>query len=197
MAAFSPVITALGETMPSMPLYLWNDPDNSRYRASYFDMYPGVWRHGDWVKFTSRGSGVILGRSDSTINRLGVRMGSSEIYSAVEDLAEVSDSLVIGIETSRGGYLMPLFVVLKEGVTLDEDLKQKINNKIRSILSPRHIPDEIYAISDVPRTLNAKKLEVPVKKILTGVPVDQAVNIDSMANPNSIDFFVKLAKKLN
>jgi len=185
------------EPMPSMPLYLWNDSDNVRYCTSYFDMYPGVWRHGDWVKFTSRGSGVILGRSDSTINRLGVRMGSSEIYSAVEDLAEVTDSLVIGFEPHHGGYLMPLFVVLKEGVTLDEDLKQKINNKIRSTLSPRHIPDEIHAISDVPRTLNAKKLEVPVKKILTGVPVDQAVNTDSMANPDSIDFFVKLAKKLN
>ena len=124
-------------------------------------------------------------------------MGSSEIYSAVEDLAEVTDSLVIGFEPHHGGYLMPLFVVLKEGVTLNEDLRQKIKNKIRSTLSPRHIPDEIYAIRDVPRTLNAKKLEVPVKKILTGVPVDQAVNIDSMANPDSIDFFVKLAKKLN
>jgi acetoacetyl-CoA synthetase len=188
------VITA---PMPSMPLYLWNDPDNSRYRASYFDMYPGVWRHGDWVKFTARGSGVILGRSDSTINRLGVRMGSSEIYSAVEDLAEVTDSLVIGIETTQGGYLMPLFVVLKDGLELDEGLKKKINTKIRITLSPRHVPDEIYAIRDVPRTLNAKKLEVPVKKILAGVPPDQAVNVDSMANPDSIGFFVELAKTLN
>jgi acetoacetyl-CoA synthetase len=185
------------EPMPSMPLYLWNDPGHSRYIASYFDMYPGVWRHGDWVKFTSRGSGVILGRSDSTINRLGVRMGSSEIYAAVEDLAEVSDSLVIGIEIPGGSYLMPLFVVLKDGVALDEDLKKKINTKIRSTLSPRHVPDEIYAIRDVPRTLNAKKLEVPVKKILTGVPLDQAVNVDSMANPSSIDFFVELSKKLH
>jgi acetoacetyl-CoA synthetase len=185
------------EPMPSMPLKLWNDTDNARYIASYFDMYPGVWRHGDWVKFTSWGSGVILGRSDSTINRLGVRMGSSEIYSAVEDLAEVTDSLVIGFDTPGGGYLMPLFIVLKEGLTLDADLKKKINTKIRSMLSPRHVPDEIYAINEVPRTLNAKKLEVPVKKILTGVPLDQAVNIDSMANPDSIDFFVELSKKLN
>jgi acetoacetyl-CoA synthetase len=185
------------EPMPSMPLYLWNDPDNSRYRASYFDMYPGVWRHGDWVKFTSRGSGVILGRSDSTINRLGVRMGSSEIYSAVEDLAEIADSLVIGFETARGGYLMPLFVVLKDGLTLDDGLKKKINTKIRNTLSPRHVPDEIYAIPDVPRTLNAKKLEVPVKKILSGVPLEKAVNVDSMANPDSINFFVELAQKLN
>jgi acetoacetyl-CoA synthetase len=184
------------EPMPSMPLYLWNDPDNSRYIASYFDMYPGVWRHGDWVKFTSSGSGVILGRSDSTINRLGVRMGSSEIYSAVEDLPEVVDSLVTGFETSDGNYLMPLFVVLKDDVELNEDLKKKINTKIRNTLSPRHVPDEIYAIRGVPRTLNAKKLEVPVKKILTGVPVEKAVNVDSMANPDSISFFVELAKTI-
>ena len=184
------------EPMPSMPLYLWNDPTNSRYMASYFDMYPGVWRHGDWVKFTPRGSGIILGRSDSTINRLGVRMGSSEIYSVVEDLAEVIDSLVIGFERSGGEYLMPLFVVLQDQVKLDEDLKKKINTKIRNTLSPRHVPDEIYAISDVPRTLNAKKLEVPVKKILTGVPLEEAVNIDSMANPDSIRFFVELAEQL-
>ena len=183
------------EPMPSMPLYLWNDPDNSRYIASYFDMYPGVWRHGDWVKFTSRGSGVILGRSDSTINRLGVRMGSSEIYAAVEDLAEVTDSLVIGIETSGGTYLMPLFVVPKDGVDLDDELQKKDKHKIRSTLSPRHVPDEIYAIPDVPRTLNAKKLEVPVKKILAGIPVEKAVNVDSMSNPESIDYFVSFAGK--
>ena len=185
------------EPMPSMPLYLWNDPDDSRYKASYFDMYPGVWRHGDWVKFTARGSGIILGRSDSTINRLGVRMGSSEIYSAVEDLAEVTDSLVIGFETTGGDYVMPLFVVLAAGVELDQDLKKKINAKIRRTLSPRHVPDEIYAIQEVPRTLNAKKLEVPVKKILAGLPVEKSVNIDSMANPDSIHFFAELAKKIN
>ncbi len=184
------------EPMPSMPLYLWNDPDHSRYLSSYFDMYPGVWRHGDWVKFTSRGSGIILGRSDSTINRLGVRMGSSEIYSVVEDLAEVTDSLVFGFDTSRGNYFMPLFVVLTDGLELDQVLKKKINTKIRSALSPRHVPDEIYAISEVPRTLNAKKLEVPVKKILAGIPVEKAVNVDSMANPDSIEFFVELAKKI-
>jgi len=185
------------EPMPSMPLYLWNDPGNARYIDSYFDMYPGVWRHGDWVKFTAGGSGVILGRSDSTINRLGVRMGSSEIYAAVEDLAEVTDSLVIGFELPRGGYLMPLFVVLKDGVALDENLKKKINTKIRSTLSPRHVPDEIYAISDVPRTLNAKKLEVPVKKILSGIPLEKAVNLDSMSNPDSINYFVTFFDKMS
>jgi len=185
------------EPMPSMPLYLWNDPGNKRYHASYFEMYPGAWRHGDWVKFTSQGSGVILGRSDSTINRLGVRMGSSEIYAAVGDLAEIVDSLVIGFETAGGKYMMPLFVVLQEGVELNEALKKKINTKIRGTLSPRHVPDEIYAVADVPRTLNGKKLEVPVKKILTGIPVEKAVNVDSMGNPESIRFFVELAERLN
>ena len=181
------------EPMPSMPLYLWNDPDNRRYHASYFEMYPGIWRHGDWVRFSDRGSGVILGRSDSTINRLGVRMGSSEIYAAVEDLPEVVDSLVIGVETGGANYFMPLFVVTTEGIDLDGELKKKINHKIRTTLSPRHVPDDIFAIADVPRTLNLKKLEVPVKKILAGVPVEKAVNVDSMSNPESIDYFVRFA----
>lgn len=185
------------EPMPSMPLYLWNDPENTRYNECYFDMYPGVWRHGDWLKITSRGSGVILGRSDSTINRFGVRMGSSEIYAAVEELEEVADSLVFGFETPAGQYVMPLFVVLTEGVELDDSLKKSINDKIRTALSPRHVPDEIYAIPEVPRTLNAKKLEVPVKKILSGIPVEKAVNIDSMGNPEAIDYFVRLAHELN
>jgi acetoacetyl-CoA synthetase len=183
------------EPMPSMPLYLWNDPDDKRYISSYFEMYPGKWRHGDWIKILPNGSGVILGRSDSTINRLGVRMGSSEIYAAMEDLPEVIDSLVIGYESPGGRYLMPLFVVLNSGVELDDSLKNKINSKIRSALSPRHVPDEIYAISEVPCTLNGKKLEVPVKKILCGIPVQEAVNVDSMSNPDSIKFFVEFAER--
>jgi acetoacetyl-CoA synthetase len=187
----------IADPMPSMPLYLWNDPENKRYIESYFDMYPGKWRHGDWLKITPRGSGVILGRSDSTINRLGVRMGSSEIYAAVEELPEIMDSLVLGFETKEGHYLMPLFVVLNEGVKLDEALKKKINSKIRTALSPRHVPDEIYAIAQVPCTLNGKKLEVPVKKILSGIPVEKAVNVDSMSNPESIDYFIKLADELS
>jgi len=184
------------EPMPSMPLYLWNDADNQRYIESYFEMYPGKWRHGDWIKILPDGGGVILGRSDSTINRLGVRMGSSEIYAAVEDLAEVLDSLVIGFEPPAGGYLMPLFVVLAEGAELNEALKKKINTKIRSALSPRHIPDVIYSIAEVPSTLNGKKLEVPVKKILGGIPVEKAVNVDSMSNPESIEYFVRLAEEI-
>jgi acetoacetyl-CoA synthetase len=184
------------EPMPSMPLYLWNDRENQRYLESYFDMYPGIWRHGDWVRINPTGSGVIVGRSDSTINRMGVRMGSSEIYATVEDLPEVVDSLVVGLELSGGQYWMPLFVVLEEGLKLDNALKTKIKDKIRRILSPRHVPDEIYAIADVPRTLNAKKLEVPVKKILSGISVEKAVNVDSMINPPSIEFFADLANKI-
>jgi acetoacetyl-CoA synthetase len=184
------------EPMPSMPLYLWNDPDNRRYMESYFTPYPGVWRHGDWIRITSRGSAIIAGRSDSTLNRLGVRIGSAELYGTVEDLTEVVECLIVGFETSQGGYYMPLFIVLKEGIELDDSIKKKINHKIRDTLSPRHVPDDIFSIPEVPRTLNAKKLEVPVKKILTGEPVEKAVNIDSMSNPRSIDYFVELARKL-
>jgi len=198
----NPLIGEVGELvitepMPSMPLYLWNDPQNQRYLESYFDMYPGVWQHGDWVRINATGSCVILGRSDSTINRLGVRMGSSEIYATVEDLSEVVDSLVVGLELAGGQYWMPLFVVLEEGLKLDNALKTKIKKKIRRTLSPRHVPDEIYAIADIPRTLNAKKLEVPVKKILSGIPPAKAVNVDSMSNPQSIDYFVELAGSIN
>ncbi|HIJ36178.1 MAG TPA: acetoacetate--CoA ligase [Deltaproteobacteria bacterium] len=182
------------EPMPSMPLFLWNDKNNSRYLESYFDLYPGIWRHGDWIKFTTRGSAVILGRSDSTLNRQGVRMGSSEIYSVVEDLPEIMDSLIVGFEGADGQYHMPLFVVLKEDATLDDALKSKINKSIRSALSPRHVPDSIHAIAEIPHTLNGKKLEVPVKKILAGFPLEKAVNVDSMANPDSIEYFVEMGR---
>ena len=183
------------EPMPSMPLRLWNDPGDIRYRESYFEIYPGVWRHGDWVKFTPRGNGVIFGRSDSTINRLGVRMGSSEIYAAVESMNEVLESLVVGLETKNHGYYMPLFVVLREDLALDDSLKSKIQQTIRHFLSPRHVPDEILHISEVPKTLNGKKLEVPVRKVLMGIPVEKAVNLDSMSNPDAIQYFVEFSRK--
>jgi acetoacetyl-CoA synthetase len=183
----------ISEPVPSMPLYFWNDRDNKRYNESYFEMYPGKWRHGDWVKFNEDGSGVILGRSDSTLNRLGVRMGSSEIYSVVEEIPEIADSLVVGYEASPGKYVMPLFVVLNEGGVLNEELRTKIKKQIRTFLSPRHVPDEIHSIPEIPKTLNAKKLEVPVKKILMGAPVEEAVNVDSMSNPDSIRYFVDMA----
>jgi acetoacetyl-CoA synthetase len=184
------------EPMPSMPLFFWNDADNKRYRESYFEMFPGIWRHGDWVKITSRGSAVIYGRSDSTINRKGIRMGSSEIYRVVEDMPEVLDSLIIGLERPGGGYFMPLFVVLKPGVELDDALKARIRDKIRSNLSPHHVPDEVFVIPEVPRTLNGKKLEVPVKKLFMGTPIEKAISVDSMSNPQVMQYFVAFAERL-
>ena len=196
-----PVIDQVGELvitepMPSLPIYLWNDPENKRYIESYFDVFPGVWRHGDWVKITDRGSAVITGRSDSTLKRMGVRMGSSEIYGVVDELPEIVESLVVGFENSKGNYIMPLFVVLKEGLKFDDTLRNKIRSAIRTSLSPRHVPDEIYAVSSIPKTLNSKRLEVPVKKILSGVAVEKAVNVDSMMNPESLEFFQDLSTKL-
>jgi len=186
----------LTEPLPSMPLFFWNDPGNQRYLDSYFAMYPGIWRHGDWVKITPHGSAVIYGRSDSTLNRMGIRMGTSELYSAVEELPEILDSLVIDLEILGRESYMPLFVVLQPNVELDDALKAHIKNKIRQTLSPRHVPDEIYAIAEVPRTLNGKKMEVPLKKILMGTPVEKAVNVDSMSNPAALRFFVELAHRL-
>jgi acetoacetyl-CoA synthetase len=196
-----PVVDEVGELvitepMPSMPIYLWNDPEGERYRESYFDVYPGVWRHGDWIKVKSSGSCVIYGRSDSTINRGGVRMGTSEIYSAVESVEEVQDSLVVDIHKPSGEAFMPLFVVLKEGTELDDELKKKIKGSIRERTSPRHVPNEIFAVPDIPRTLNGKKLEVPVKKILSGTPPEQAASRDSLSNPESLDRFAELSGKI-
>ncbi|HEU4494447.1 MAG TPA: acetoacetate--CoA ligase [Rubrobacteraceae bacterium] len=196
-----PVIDEVGELVitepaPSMPIYLWNDPEGERYRESYFDVYPGVWRHGDWIKIKSRGSCVIYGRSDSTINRGGVRMGTSEIYSAVESVEEVTDSLVVDIHRPGSEAFMPLFVVLREGVDLDDDLKKKVKGAIRERTSPRHVPNEIFAVPDIPRTLNGKKLEVPIKKILAGTPPDQAASRDSLSNPDSLDRFAELADRI-
>ena len=196
-----PVVGEVGEMvitqpMPSMPVFLWNDPDGERYRESYFDVYPGVWRHGDWILVKDHGGCVISGRSDSTINRGGVRMGTSEIYSAVEGVEEVADSLVVDIPRSGGDSFMPLFVVLEEGVELDEELKKKIKGSIKERTSPRHVPNEIFAVPEVPKTLNGKKLEVPVKKILSGTPPDEAASRDSLANPESLDRFAELSQKL-
>ena len=193
-----PVIDEVGELvitepMPSMPLYLWNDPDGERLRESYFDVYPGVWRHGDWIKIKPDGSAVIYGRSDSTINRGGVRMGTAEIYRAVEKVEEVQDSLVVDLHRPDGSAYMPLFVVLEEGRELDDELVGKIKESIRENTSPRHVPDEVLAAPDIPRTLNGKKVEVPVKKILAGTSPEKAVSRDSLSNPDSLDFFVEYA----
>ncbi|MEQ2525450.1 acetoacetate--CoA ligase [Robertmurraya yapensis] len=185
----------LTEPMPSMPLFFWNDTSGERYYSSYFDMYPGVWRHGDWIKVTSTGSCQIYGRSDSTINRGGIRMGTSEIYSAVEGVEGVKDSLVIDLSNEQGSGLL-LFIVLEEGTLYNEGIEKTIKERVRVHCSPRHVPDEIMIIKEVPRTLNGKKLEVPIKKILTGVPFEKAVNKGSLSNPDSLEIFLELAGEL-
>jgi acetoacetyl-CoA synthetase len=184
------------EPMPSMPVFFWGDPDGSRYRASYFEHYPGVWRHGDWIEITSRGTAVIYGRSDSTINRSGIRMGTSEIYRAVLAIDEIVDALVVDVPRPGTEGWMPLFVVLREGAELDDDLRREIARRVREHCSPRHIPDEVFATAEVPRTLSGKALEVPVKRILMGTAPEQAASRDSLANPTSLDWFVELADRL-
>ncbi|WDZ86934.1 acetoacetate--CoA ligase [Micromonospora cathayae] len=197
----SPVVGELGELvitapMPSMPVGFWNDPDGSRYREAYFDLYPGVWRHGDWITINERGGCVITGRSDATLNRGGVRLGTAEFYSVVEGMDEVVDSVVVHLEDDEGGAgELLLFVVLAEGLELDDDLRKKIARELRTALSPRHVPDEIHQVRAVPRTLSAKKLEVPVKKILTGVPVESAAATGALANPESLTAFTTYAQR--
>jgi acetoacetyl-CoA synthetase len=194
-ASGRPVIGEQGELvltapMPSMPVAFWNDPSGDRYRAAYFSDYPGVWRHGDWITITERGSCVISGRSDATLNRGGVRIGTAEFYSVVEALPEIADSVVVHLEeTDR----LLLFVALRDGATLDEDLRGRIKSELRSALSPRHVPDEIQVVPSIPRTLSGKKLEVPIKRILTGTPPEIAASRGSLADPTSLDAFVTLA----
>ncbi len=184
------------DPMPSMPLFFWNDPNYERYLDSYFDTYPGIWKHGDWIKIDEEGGCVIYGRSDSTINRAGVRMGTSEIYRAVESLDEVLESLIIDLELMGRKSFMPLFVVLQPGASLDEELKEKIKNEIRQKVSPRFVPDEIYQVEQIPKTLNGKKMEIPIRKLLLGFPLEKAVNPGSMANPEALQFFIELSKQL-
>ncbi|MBM3347007.1 MAG: acetoacetate--CoA ligase [Betaproteobacteria bacterium] len=199
--AGKPLVGEVGELVcvspiPSMPLYLWNDRDGSRYHESYFDDYPGVWRHGDWASITPRGGAIVYGRSDATINRYGVRLGSSEIYRAVEEVPEVLDSLVIDMEYLGRESYMPLFVVLREGITLTDELRQRIVQNIRKGVSPRFVPNEIHQVPEVPRTLTGKKLEVPVKKIFLGHPAERAANPGAMANPECLQWYVDFARRL-
>ncbi|MGM0901569.1 MAG: acetoacetate--CoA ligase [Bacillota bacterium] len=183
--------------MPSMPLYFWKDPDNKRYFDSYFDTYPGMWKHGDWIKIKEDGSSIIYGRSDSTINRSGVRMGTSDIYRIVEKVDEVQESLVIDLEVLGRHSTLLLFVVLKPEAQLDDQLKAEIREQIKTTLSPRFMPDEIYEVEQIPKTLNGKKMEVPIRKLLLGFEIEKAINPDSMSNPESLAFFLSLAKQLN
>jgi acetoacetyl-CoA synthetase len=183
----------IASPMPTMPIFFWGDDDGSRLRESYFEMYPGVWRHGDWIEITPRGTAIIYGRSDSTINRGGVRMGTSEIYRAVLDVEPVVDALVVDVPREGTDGWMPLFVVLRDGAQLDDELVAEIRRRVREDCSPRHVPNEIRQISEVPRTLSGKILEVPVKRILAGTPVDQAASRESLSNPAALDYFVELA----
>jgi len=185
----------LTEPLPSMPVFFWGDPDGERYRESYFSVYPGVWRHGDWIEITSRGTAIITGRSDSTINRGGIRMGTAEIYSAVLALDEIRDALVVDVPQEGEESWLPLFVVLEDGVELDDDLVKAIRTRVRADCSPRHVPSDVIAIDEVPRTLSGKVLEVPVKRILMGAPPEKAASRDSLANPEALDWFADLAKQ--
>lgn len=197
-----PVIDEVGELvikkpMPSMPLFFWNDKNNQRYLESYFEDIPGVWRHGDYFKVNKRGGCFIYGRSDSTLNRYGVRIGTAEIYRTVEKLSEIEDSLIVNLDLPGGKFFMPLFVKLQQGVELDRELEKKICTTLRNKYSPRHVPDKIIRVDEIPYTLTNKKMEVPVRKILTGIPLEKAANKDAMANSSTLDFYVKYASKNN
>lgn len=198
--AGQPVLDEVGELVctlpvPSMPLYFWNDHDGSRYHESYFDVFPGIWRHGDWLRVTPHGGGVIYGRSDTTINRHGIRMGTSEIYRIVEAEPEILDSLVIDLEYLGRPSYMPLFVVMRPGQEFDAALVGRIRDSIRKALSARYLPDEVFVVPEIPRTLSGKKLELPIRKLLLGQPLEKVVNRDALANPHSLDWFIDFAAR--
>jgi acetoacetyl-CoA synthetase len=198
-SAGEPVIDEVGELviaqpMPSMPIGFWNDPDGRRYRDAYFSTFPGVWRHGDWIRISPAGTVAIEGRSDSTLNRAGVRMGSAEIYAAVESLSEVADSIVIGVELPDGAYYMPLFVVPAPGHQLDDGLRVRIADAIRGGLSPRHVPDEILEAPGIPRTLTGKKVEVPIKRLLQGQCLDDVVDREAIDDSAAMSWFASFAR---
>ena len=191
-----PLVDEVGELvittpMPSMPLRIWGDESGERLHDAYFDVYPGVWRHGDWVTITSRGTAVVHGRSDSTLNRHGVRMGSADIYAAVEALPEVAEALVLGVEQPDGGYWLPLFVRLVEGAELDDALVERIRTRVREHASPRHVPDEVVAVPAVPHTATGKKLEVPLKRLAQGVPLEQALTLGAVDDPAAVHWFAE------
>ncbi|MDX1892794.1 acetoacetate--CoA ligase [Mycolicibacterium sp. 050158] len=194
-----PVVGEAGELvvtkpMPSMPVFFWNDPDGEKYRKAYFDKYPGVWCHGDWITITERNSIVVHGRSDATLNRGGVRMGSAEIYDAVEGMVEIQDCLVVGVELDDGGYWMPLFVACAEGVELDERLRTRIVQAVRDGASPRHVPDDVIAVAGIPRTMTGKRLEIPIKRILLGANPSDVLTPSSIDHPDWLGEFAEHAR---
>jgi acetoacetyl-CoA synthetase len=184
----------IAQPMPSMPLRFWNDPGDQRYKDTYFADFPGVWRHGDYFRINDRDGCFVLGRSDATLNRYGVRIGTAEVYRSVESLEEVESSLIVNLDLPQGRFFMPLFVKPAPGVELDDALRDKIRARLRADYSPRHVPDQIYAVPDVPCTLTGKKMEIPVRKILLGFPLEKAANPSAMANPQSLDWFIDFAQ---
>ncbi len=195
-----PVIGEIGELvitqpMPSMPVRFWNDPENARYLETYFDTWPGIWRHGDFFMINERGGCFVLGRSDATLNRHGIRIGTAEIYRCLEALDEIRDSLIVNLDLPGGRFFMPLFVRVAEGVVLDEQLDRKIRSTLRHEYSPRHVPDRIFAVDDIPYTLTGKKMEVPVRRILMGSPPEAVANPNVMRNPEALGFFVRFANE--
>ena len=198
----NPVEDELGEMvidkpMPSMPIYFWNDTANKRYKESYFEDYLGKWRHGDFIKINSKTHGlVIYGRSDATLNRHGIRIGTAEIYRAVNKIEEVEDALIINLEQEEGKHYMPLFVKMKIGHELNDSIKSKINAQLKTEYTPRHVPDEIIEVLDIPYTISGKKMEAPIKKILLGMPLEKSINFDAMRNPESVEFFIEFSKSL-
>jgi acetoacetyl-CoA synthetase len=194
------VIDEVGELVitqpaPSMPVGFWNDPGDVRYRDAYFDLFPGVWRHGDFFKVNGRGGCFVLGRSDATLNRHGVRIGTAEVYRSLIEVAEIEDALIVNLDLPGGRFFMPLFVKLREGIALDEPLIERIRARMRAEYSARHVPDKIYPVDAIPYTLTGKKLEVPVRRILMGAPVEKSVNRAAMANAEALDFFIRYAEE--
>ena len=183
------------QPMPSMPVGFWNDKNDQRYKATYFDTYPGVWRQGDFFMVNDRGGCFVLGRSDATLNRFGIRIGTAEIYRCMETIDEVDDALIVNLDLPGGTFFMPLFVKLASGTALDSTIEEKIRNTLRDSYSPRHVPEKIYQVEDIPYTLTGKKMEVPVRKILLGIPANKAANRNVMSNPASLDYFVEFAKE--
>ncbi|ULC59804.1 acetoacetate--CoA ligase [Flaviramulus sp. BrNp1-15] len=187
----------IDKPMPSMPIYFWNDENNKRYKSSYFEHFPGKWRHGDFIKINSKTNGIIIyGRSDATLNRHGIRIGTAEIYRSINKIKSIEDSLIVNLELDGGRHYMPLFVKMKPSIELTDAIKTQINTQLKTEYSPRHVPDEIIEVPDIPYTISGKKMEAPVKKILLKMPFEKSINVDSMKNPESVEFFVELAKKI-
>jgi acetoacetyl-CoA synthetase len=193
------VIDEVGEMVmtqpaPSMPVGFWNDKNNERYIETYFSDYPGMWRQGDFYKVNARGGAYVLGRSDATLNRHGIRIGTSEIYRTIVLVPGVEDGLIVNLDLPGGNFFMPLFVKLQKGLTLDEKLTKAINDRLRAEYTPRHVPDKIYQVPDIPYTISGKRMEVPVRRILSGYAIAKAANRDAMANPASLDYFIEYSR---